>query len=67
MVISAGRQSRYSFLNVMGGARKGICCCLADKRMDHMLAGLYNAITHERDMENSDRWGLQFAVTQAEA
>lgn len=67
MVISAGRLSRYSVLNVMGGEEKGRRCCLADKRIDHMLAGLYNAITHERDMEKSDRWGLQCAVTQAEA
>lgn len=33
--------------------------CLVDKGVGHVLTGSYNAIMHERDMGNLDRWGLQ--------
>lgn len=36
--------------------------CLADKGMGHVLKGSYNAIMHERDIGNLDRWGLPFAM-----
>lgn len=31
---------------------------LLDKEVGHVLTGSYNAIMHERDMGNLDRWGL---------